>query len=523
MTKDKPAKTSKGGTELMTAGSENNHGLPEGLEITGITADSRRVEPGFLFAAIPSVTGSATGRAKGRATTTRDNGGLDGRDFIKEAIAKGASAILTVPEVSTEQVGPAVSLIHDANPRRRYARLCGAFYGAHPDTMVAVTGTNGKTSVAEFTRQIWQQAGFNAASLGTLGVVRKDAQPSAIGGPAMTTPDPADLQKTLASLAADGVRAVAMEASSHGLDQYRLDGIRFSAAAFTNLSRDHLDYHGTMEAYRASKLRLFEELLGPEAVVVVNTAAREHDQIINIAAEKKLRTLGYGLENGEVRTVRIEPNTRGFALEIDVKGERFSLDFPLPGRFQIENALAAYSLAYACGLDAERCIHALGGLSGVRGRLERAASLANGASIYVDYAHTPDAIETALKALRVHTKANLHIVFGCGGDRDPGKRPLMGKAAAIHADQIIVTDDNPRSEDASSIRKAALQGCPKARDIGDRRSAIRRAIKELGPNDILCIAGKGHEQGQQIGDTIHPFDDVSVVRDCIQELKGPSA
>lgn len=493
----------------MTDSGTIQNGLPDGLSITGITADSRRVEPGFLFAAIPN-----THVEHQAANQIRP--ALDGRDFIEDAIARGASAILTTPDVSVERVGPNVSLIHDGNPRRRYARLAGAFYGAQPDTVVAVTGTNGKTSVAEFTRKIWRHAGFDAASLGTLGLMRQAPDAVSIGGPAMTTPDPADLQKTLATLASDGVRAVAMEASSHGLDQYRLDGVRFSAAAFTNLSRDHLDYHGTIEAYRASKLRLFEELLGPDAVVVVNTAAREHDQIINIAAEKKLRSLGYGLQNGAVRTSQIAPNANGFALEIDVKGDRFSLDFPLPGRFQVENALAALSLAYACGLDAERCVNALGGLSGVRGRLERVATLPNGAAIYVDYAHTPDALETALQALRAHTRSNLHVVFGCGGDRDPGKRALMGEAAAKTADQIIVTDDNPRSEDPAAIRKAALASCPDAREIGDRHAAIYEAITALGPDDVLCVAGKGHEQGQIIGDTTYPFDDASTVRDSVQ-------
>ncbi len=473
--------------------------LPQ-IDLKGVTADSRRVRPGYLFAAIPGET-------------------RDGRDFIDDALARGASAVLSTPDVAADRVGPNVTLIHDANPRRRYARIAAAFHRVQPDLMVAVTGTNGKTSVAEFTRQIWAAAGFSAASIGTLGLVRSDGALEDVGGPAMTTPDAADLHRQLADLARSGVRAASMEASSHGLDQYRLDGVRFSAAAFTNLSRDHLDYHGGMEAYRAAKLRLFEEILPKGGVAVVNTAAREHDAIANIAAERQQRVLSYGLNHGAIRCVSMKPHAGGFDLELDIRGERAAVDFPLPGAFQVENALAAIGLTIACGLEPRRAVGALSSLTGVRGRLERAAVLPNGAAVYVDYAHTPEAIETALRALRVHAQSRaLHIVFGCGGDRDPGKRPLMGQAAAANADRVVLTDDNPRNEEPAAIRAAAIPGCPAAIEIGDRRAAVENAMAALGPGDILCVAGKGHEQGQTVGDVVHPFDDATVARDCAKTM-----
>ena len=470
------------------------------LNLTGLTADSRKVEPGFLFAAIPG--------------TVRD-----GRDFVQDALSRGASAILTTPDVSRSDLGiedrTDVTLVHDANPRRRLARLAAAFNEPQPEIMVAVTGTNGKTSVAQFARQLWQANGNVSAAIGTLGIAA-DGFDSDKG---LTTPDPVDLHALLGSMKRAGIDHVALEASSHGLDQYRLDGARFTAAAFTNLSRDHLDYHGTMEAYKASKLRLFEELLPSGGTAVVNTAAAEHDQIANIAAERKLRLISYGLVNGQIRCVKQAPRAAGFDLELDVMGERFNVDFPLPGLFQVENALAALGLVMASGADARHAAPNLARLTGVRGRMEHAATLENGAVVYVDYSHTPDSITSALKALRHHVGNRLHIVFGCGGDRDPGKRVMMGEASRTHADVVIVTDDNPRTEDPAAIREQAMEGCPDARNIGDRREAILEAMRSLEPGDVLCVAGKGHEQGQDVGDRVLPFDDVAVVRECAALLE----
>lgn len=481
----------------------NGEGILPHVPITGLTADSRKVQPGYLFAAIPGLA-------------------QDGRNFIPDAIKKGAVAVLTTPDVTLESgwLGDtgkaAVTLVHDANPRRRLARMAAAYYAPQPEIMVAVTGTNGKTSVANFTRQLWSAIGNKAGAIGTLGVKAEGFDTDH----GLTTPDPVDLHELLGRMKHDGFDHVAMEASSHGLDQYRLDGARFSAAAFTNLTRDHLDYHHTMDAYRASKMRLFEELLSPGGVAVVNSASTEHDRIANIAGERKLRLYSYGLRNGQIRCVKMEPRANGFDLEIDVFGERLAIDFPLPGAFQVENALAALGLVLATGSDLRHAGPNLARLTGVRGRMERAAVLKNGAAVYVDYSHTPDSIATVLKALRSHVRNRLHIVFGCGGDRDPGKRVLMGEAAAQYADQITVTDDNPRGEDPAEIRKQALEGCPGAANIGDRREAIFAAMRALEPGDVLCVAGKGHEQGQTIAGRTIPFDDASVVRDCAEALSG---
>lgn len=470
--------------------------LPE-TEITGLTADSRKVAPGFLFAAIPGTK-------------------ADGRAFIGDAIARGARVILAPPGTVIDGGHADVTVIHDANPRRRLARMAAAFYQPQPETLVAVTGTNGKTSVANFTHQIWQAIGTRSAAIGTLGV-RGEGFDSDHG---LTTPDPVDLHRLMGEMRQAGISAVALEASSHGLDQYRLDGARFTAAAFTNLSRDHLDYHGTMEAYREAKLRLFGELLSRGGTAVVNTAAAEHDRIVAIAEERRQRVISYGLSNGHIRCAAMTPQRSGFALTVEVMGETFAIDFPLPGRFQVENALAALGLVIGSGTGPRHAVPQLSRLRGVRGRLERVASLGNGAAVYVDYAHTPDSLETVLKTLRPHTAGRLSVVFGCGGDRDPGKRPLMGKAVADHADIGYLTDDNPRSENPEQIRREARAGAPDAVEIGDRREAIAAAIAALGPGDVLCIAGKGHEQGQIVGDKTLPFDDAAVARGIVETLTG---
>ena len=445
--------------------------------------------PGYLFAALPG----------SRA---------DGRAFIADAVSRGAVAVLA-PEGTVWPPGvPPRPLLEDREPRRRLAQLAAGLAGSQPRVVVAVTGTNGKTSTVEFLRQIWTAGGRPAASLGTLGLIAEGFDP----GPGLTTPDPVALAETLARLARAGVQHAAMEASSHGLDQFRLDGVRLAAAAFTNLTRDHLDYHGSEGAYRAAKLRLFAELLPTGAPVVASSDmdAATLAALADVATRRGLDLRTVGETGSAIRLLAAEPRPDGQLLRIDAGGVRREVMLPLPGRFQADNALMAAALAAVLG---ERdVLDRLGSLRGVRGRLELAARLPNGAAVYVDYAHTPDALERLLTALRPHTTGRLHVVFGAGGDRDRGKRPLMGAAAARLADVAIVTDDNPRSEDPAAIRAAVLGACPGGREVGDRARAIAKALNGLRAGDVLAVAGKGHEQGQTIGDTVIPFDDVDVVR-----------
>jgi UDP-N-acetylmuramoyl-L-alanyl-D-glutamate--2,6-diaminopimelate ligase len=459
------------------------------LDIAGVTADSRQVVPGDLFAALPGA----------RA---------DGRAFIADAVERGAIAVLAPPGTPWPPGVPPRPLIIDDEPRRMLAQIAASIAGPQPKTVVAVTGTNGKTSSVEFLRQIWLACGHKAASLGTLGLIAPGFDP----GPGLTTPDPVSLAESLAGLARAGIQRAAMEASSHGLDQFRLDGVRLAAAAFTNLTRDHLDYHGTLDDYRTAKLRLFEVLLRPGAPVVAHADMEPATlaTLQEIAARRRLglRTVG---EAGEhYRLLDVVPMPDGQDITLLVGQARRVVRLNLPGRFQADNALVAAALAEALG-DAS-ALDKLPELTGVRGRMELAARLPNGAAAYVDYAHTPDALERLLSALRPHTTGRLVVVFGAGGDRDRGKRPLMGAAAARLADVAIVTDDNPRSEDPAAIRAAVLAACPRGREIGDRAAAIEAALNLLGAGDVLVVAGKGHEQGQTIGKTVVPFDDVSVVR-----------
>lgn len=470
--------------------------LPD-IPLTGLTADSRQVRPGYLFAAIPGTV-------------------ADGADFIPDAVARGAAAVLAPPGLEAGRVGANVTLVTDANPRRRLARMAAAFYTPQPDTIVGVTGTNGKSSVAGFTRQLWAATGLKAASIGTLGI----EGPGYEASEGLTTPDPVDLHREMAAMAAAGIGHVAMEASSHGLDQHRMDGVRFAAAAFTNLSHEHLDYHHSMEAYRQAKLRLFEELVPRGGTCVVNTGAAEHDTIHNIAGERSLRVISYGLTNGSIRVIEARESRGGYSASLDVMGERIDVDFPLPGRFQLENALAALGLVVATGTDPRRAAQMLCRLEGVRGRMQLAGTRANGARVFVDYAHKAEALRTVLTTLRPFVKGDLSVVFGCGGDRDTEKRPIMGRYAAEFADRVVVTDDNPRTEDAAAIRRAVMAGCPDATEIGDRGEAIASVVAALGPEDVLLIAGKGHETGQKIGDTVLPFDDVEVARDAIRAADG---
>jgi UDP-N-acetylmuramoyl-L-alanyl-D-glutamate--2,6-diaminopimelate ligase len=459
------------------------------LDIAGITADSRHVVPGDLFAALPG---------------TR----ADGRAFIADAVERGAVAVLAPPGTLWPPGVPPRPIIMDPEPRRCLAQIAAILAGPQPETVVAVTGTNGKTSTVEFTRQLWASAGAKAASLGTLGLIAPGFDP----GPGLTTPDPVSLAETLAGLARLGVTRAAMEASSHGLDQFRLDGVRLAGAAFTNLTRDHLDYHGTLDTYRQAKLRLFEALLptGAPAIAHADMDLTTLDALREIAQRRRLDLRTVGEQGDRIRLIATQARPDGQVLTVLSGSRERQIPLNLPGRFQADNVLVAAALTEALGLT--DVLDRLPVLRGVRGRMERAARLPNGATAYVDYAHTPDALERLLTALRPHTTGRLHVVFGAGGDRDRGKRPLMGQAASRLADCAIVTDDNPRSEDPAAIRAAILAACPGATEIGDRAKAIETALNNLSTGDVLVVAGKGHEQGQIVGGTVLPFDDATVIR-----------
>jgi len=471
-----------------------------GTEILGLGADSRAVHPGWLFAALPG----------GRA---------DGASFIDEAVARGAVAVLAGPGTRLKHYDRPIALVADANPRRRLALMAARFHAPQPRLAVAVTGTNGKTSTAEFARQLWHRLGHQAASLGTLGLIA----PSGHEPGALTTPDPVDLHRRLAALAKAGVERVALEASSHGLEQYRLDGLVLTAAAFTNLTRDHLDYHGDMAAYRAAKLRLFSELLPTGAAAISNADTPEHAEIAAIAKARSLRLIAYGRAGAELTLVEQKPRADGQDLVIRLAGREHKLHFPVAGAFQAMNLLGALGLVIACGEEARAALAAVSTLHGVHGRIERVARLDNGAAVYVDYAHTPDALETVLGALRPHCAKRLVVVFGCGGDRDRGKRPQMGAIAERLAERVIVTDDNPRGEVPAAIRAEILAGCRRAEEIGDRAEAIRRAVADLGEGDLLVVAGKGHETGQTIAGVTHAFDDSEIARAAVKTRNNSPA
>lgn len=466
------------------------------LEITGLTADSRVVKPGFLFAALP---GSLT----------------DGRTYIGEAIDRGAVAVLA--PIGTSILNPNVKLITDLNPRQRFAKLAACYFDAQPETAVAVTGTNGKTSVVTFLQQIWSFAGYKAAALGTLGIT-SDVLDSKIN---LTTPDPESLHKILSDLHRRDVNYVALEASSHGLDQCRLDGVKVRAAAYTNLSRDHLDYHGSMAAYLAAKVRLFDEILERNGTAVINADAPEYEIIADAAKKNSADILTYGVAGKTLHLKSIEITPECQTLSLDICSVPQTINLPLVGKFQAMNVLCAAGLALATGVKSEQLVEALRELKSIPGRLEYVGKSASGGSIFVDYAHTPHALATALEALRHHTTGRLIVVFGAGGNRDTGKRPLMGQSAQA-ADIIYVTDDNPRTEDSNSIRQAILRGCPTANEIGDRETAISVAIQALAPGDTLLIAGKGHESGQTIGTVSHTFDDRTVARAAIKNSMSAS-
>lgn len=468
--------------------------LAEGLadiSVTGLSEDSRTVEPGMLFAAF-----------KGTHA--------DGWAYAEQAVARGAAVILAGPEAPVQVNG--VPVLRVENPRRTLAQMAARFFGKQPEVTVAVTGTNGKTSVASFFRELWITAQAEAASLGTVGVVtRRGERPLR-----HTTPDAINLHRMLAELAEKGVTHLALEASSHGLEQHRLDGVRLKAVAFTNLTRDHLDYHGNFEAYLSAKLRLFRELAAPGTPAVVDVDAPGADEVIRAAEMRGLALMTVGRSGEAIRLMHVERAGLGQRLHISISGRNHLMDLPLAGAFQVSNALIAAGLALATGLDEELVVAGLAKLRGAKGRLERVGETTSGAAIFIDYAHTPDALAKALQALRPYSSGRLHVVFGCGGDRDPGKRPEMGRAAVENADVVVVTDDNPRSEEPSLIRRAVLEGAPGAREIGDRGKAIAEAIASLQTGDVLLIAGKGHETGQIVGKTVIPFSDHEEVAKVLQ-------
>jgi len=470
-----------------------SHSIPEDTEIAGLTADSRDVRKGFLFAAI-------------RGTR------VDGRSYIGDAINAGAVAILTQADETDKNINIDVPVILDTNPRQCLARMAARFYNSQPSAITAVTGTNGKTSVVHFAQQLWTLLGCKAAALGTLGVIGPDLANDF----KLTTPDPVTLHQTLFELNNLGIGYVACEASSHGLAQYRLDGLKIKAGAFTNLSHDHLDYHQTTKAYCTAKLRLFNELISDDGTIVVNIDSDMYAAISEIANERSLQQITYGFKTSDLHCVEAIASEDGWCIKLNVLNVNYNIKFPLHGHFQISNALCAVGLVIACGINPGDVIPLLTDLKAVPGRMKRAAILEGGAQIFVDYAHTSEALRAALESLRAHVRGRIIVIFGCGGDRDKEKRPEMGKIASSLADVVIVTDDNPRGENATAIRQDILRACPTAREIGDRSTAILTGVELLHPGDVLFVAGKGHETGQIIDQKTLLFNDMNVIRDAVR-------
>src|SRR5262245_48061778 len=480
----------------MTLGELFGHDakLPDSLHrmpISGLAADSREVKPGYLFAALPGVN-------------------ADGARFIADALQRGAAAIL-VPEGAKPQAGSA-AIIEDSDPRRRLALIAARFFGAQPEVAVAVTGTNGKTSVASFVRQLWSGEELKAASLGTVGLV----SPSGTKTVAHTTPDPIELHRILAALAKEGVTHLAFEASSHGLEQRRVDGVRLAAGAFTNISRDHLDYHPSFEAYFNEKLRLFGELLPRGAGGVIDVDSEAGEQVAALAKSRGLSVLSVGRAGNALRLVCAENDGFGQRLVVEHEGGRETFRLPLVGAFQTSNALVAAGRCMATGARPAKVLPRLANLHGARGRLDHAGTTKTGAPIFIDYAHTPDALAKALDALRPYVRNRLLVVFGCGGDRDKGKRPQMGAVAVERADLAIVTDDNPRNEEPADIRRQILAAAPGAIEVPGRAAAVAEAIAYLQQGDVLLIAGKGHETGQIVKGTVIPYSDHDAVESALK-------
>ncbi len=480
-------------SELMEQGV-----LPHDPAIAGLTLDSRKVQPGYLFAAL----------AGSKA---------DGAAFVTDAVRRGAVAILAAPDAALPELADEVVVVRDTNPRRRIALMAASFAGLQPATIAAVTGTNGKSSTVHFVRHIWAALGFKAASVGTLGIVSPGFSREA----GLTTPDPVQLHADLAVLAREGVTHLAIEASSHGLDQHRLDGLRLSAAAFTNLTHEHLDYHASMDAYFAAKARLFDQLLPPGGTAVVNADSDRAPAVAEICRRRSIRFWSYGTGGSELKLLSDTPTPGGQHLAIELLGRRYEVELPLVGGFQASNALAALGLVVATGGHTSRAVEALATLSGAPGRLQLVARHKTGAPVYVDYAHKPEALETVLQTLRPFAKGRLVVVFGCGGDRDRAKRPVMGEIATRLADLAIVTDDNPRSEEPAAIRAEIVHGIPADRrnwveERSDRHHAIAEGMAALkSADDLLLIAGKGHETGQTINGVTHHFDDAEVARELV--------
>lgn len=467
--------------------------FPSDTEIAGLSSDSRAIRPGMLFFALAG--------AK-----------ADGAEFAADAASRGAIAVVAAKGRTNGALS--VPVIEVDDPRRALALAAARFYGAQPQTMVAVTGTSGKTSVAAFTRQIWEHAGFAAASIGTTGVVA----PGRNEYGSLTTPDPVALHKLLAELAGEGVSHAAMEASSHGLDQHRLDGVRLAAAAFTNLGRDHMDYHPTVEDYHAAKLRLFRDLLPQGAPAVIFADDPWSQATVDAARAAGNHVLTVGRKGDFLKLNRVEHERAKQRAEIVHDGDIYEIDLPLAGDFQIANALVSAGLAISTGTSAPAAMAALEKLKGAPGRLDLVGATAAGAPVYVDYAHKPDALENVLASVRPFTTGRVIVVFGCGGDRDRGKRPIMGEIATRLADVTIVTDDNPRTEVPAEIRAAIMAAAPGAIEIGDRRKAIHEAVAMLRAGDTLIVAGKGHEEGQTVGAETLPFSDHDEVRMALKEV-----
>ena len=470
------------------------------IEVNAIVTDSRHVHPGDIFVAI-----------KG--------GHVDAGDYIPDAIKKGAAMIIAHKNRKIPKAD--IPIIQTHNPRLLLAQIAARFYPCQPKTIIAVTGTNGKTSICEFLRQIWNQNHINAASIGTLGIIKaKYGENICHRQTELTTPDPISLHKSLMQLAQNQYTHLAMEISSHALQQYRVDGVKISAAAFTNLSQDHMDYHASFEAYFSAKARLFNEVLDTNAIAVINIDCEYGKRLARITRKRGLttRTIGEN-KNADFNIKKTSPMQNGLCANIAMRGKEYSCHFPLPGKFQFTNALTALALADAIGMDATKTISMLKNLHAICGRLEPVGKTQNGAQVIIDYAHTPDALENALNALRRHKPKKLIVVFGAGGDRDQKKRPIMGEVAHHNADVVYVTDDNPRSENPNHIRAQILQKCPYAHNIEGRQSAIETALKNAQNGDIVLIAGKGHETGQILKDQTIPFSDHGVVKKILKKMK----
>ncbi len=469
-------------------------------EISGIALNSESCNPGYLFAALQG--------AK-----------IHGIEFLQSAKQNGAVAVLSDPAQKEKILSLGLVPLISGNPQRDLSLLAARFYAPIPKTIAAVTGTNGKTSSTVFARQIWQKLGYKSASMGTIGIIGDGINLSA----ALTTPDAVFLHQTLQGLAQKGVTHAALEASSHGLLQHRLDGLEADIAAFTNLTRDHLDYHGTMENYLAAKLILFQRVLKPGGIAVLNNEIPEFKIIEEICKSRGIKVISFGKNKGDIQILSAKAEQDGQMAELCIRDKNYAVKIPFLGTFQIYNIACAIGIALASGCDQDKIVSCLPHLSGVPGRMQLIGTTPAGAPVFVDYAHTPDAIENVLLSLRPHTRKSLAILFGCGGDRDPGKRPIMGGIAQQLADKIYVTDDNPRTEDPAKIRAAILQNCPKALEIGDRAEAIRQAIAALEKGDALIVAGKGHEPGQIVGKQVLPFDDAEEARKALAQMKEAAA